>query len=190
MWLNFFKYFIKQVSKKYLSITTTSSLVPEICNYFLHYIILLYNFLLTFSWDPPNKYLAIGTTPILVSFEIKDCFCSHRSPLQIILVSYVISEIWPFLYLLPSALRSVIPNIFFKLFHEMRQTSTYPSEQLPASYHMLYLKYAHFSTYFPCHSVLSYQKKVKLFHEMHQTSIYTSEQLPASYHIKWIVTLI
>ena len=37
----------------------------------------------------------------------------------------------------------------------MHQTSIYTLEQLPASYHMLYLKYNHFCTYFPLYSVLS-----------------------------------
>ena len=45
-----------------------------------------------------------------------------------------------------------------KLFHKMRQTTIYPSEQLPASYHMLQLKYDHFCTYFPLYAALSYQK--------------------------------
>ena len=48
-------------------------------------------------------------------------------------------------------------QICLKLFHKIHQTSIYPSEQLPASYHMLYLKYGPFCTYFPLYSALSYQ---------------------------------
>ena len=49
-------------------------------------------------------------------------------------------------------------QICLKLFHKIHQTSIYPLEQLPASYHLLQLKYGHFSTYFLLYAALSYQK--------------------------------
>ena len=82
-------------------------------------------------------------------------------------------------------------QLCLKLFHEMRQTSIYPSEQLSASYHMLYLEYGHFCTYFPLYPALSYQLYFLNFFTRcaKQVSIHRNNSQPRTICYTWNIVI-